>query len=88
MGATIRKSDLPLLAAAIPLAHSIPATLITNSPRYVELVSRVPDWFLWISVGFSVAAWLLDPWRSQSRVKELLHWLTDHFTLEHLVDKI
>lgn len=80
----IRTSDLTLLSAIIPISQWIPATLITENPTYLKLVGMVPDWFFWGSLGFAVAAWGLDPWRKQSRIRDGWKWATDKFVVERI----
>lgn len=85
MKSLIRKSDAPLLSALIPLSLKIPATVITSEPNYLNAVALVPDWFFWVSLGFAAAAWLLDPWRKESRLREWWTALTNSFDIERVV---
>ena len=83
MKTPIRSADLPLLSALVPLAHLVPAEMVFNSDKYQALVRAVPDWAFWASCGFVAAAWLLDPWRKQSRIRDFWHWATDTFAVAH-----
>tara|TARA_R110002033_G_scaffold4267_3_gene21340 strand:- start:687 stop:1400 length:714 start_codon:yes stop_codon:yes gene_type:complete len=85
MAKKIRKSDVALGSAIVPLIQKIPATIISENPAYLELVSKVPEWFFWISVGFALAAWIFDPWRNNSRLMQFWHWLNDDFEVERII---
>jgi len=84
MKMSIRRNDLFRLSAVIPLARSIPAELVYNSPAYLRLVNSMPEWLLPASLGFVIAVWLVDPWTSDSRLREWWKWATDVFEVEHL----
>lgn len=66
----LRKSEAPLLSGLIPIAGKIPAEVISSDPRYLQFVATVPDWLFWSSLGFFIAALLLNPFQEDSRLRE------------------
>lgn len=84
MAKKIRRSDVALGSAIVPLSQKIPATIVTENPTYLDLVSQIPDWFFWGSVGFALAAWIFDPWRNDSRLTQFWRWINDDFKVERI----
>jgi hypothetical protein len=86
MNNPIRASDVSLLAATIvPVSQKISAQLVTANETYLDLVSKVPDWFFWLSVGFAIAVWIYESAKDGSRVRQLFNFLTRKFEVEDLV---
>lgn len=86
MDKKIRPYDLLLGGSAfVPVVLKLPATVISTDPWYLDMVSKVPDWLFWLSLGFAISLWLFDPWRKQSRLREIWHFMTDFFEVESAV---
>ena len=82
---TIRGSEIRLATPLWPLSLKIPATAVTEAQWYQDLVANVPDWLLYIAVGFAVASYVWDPFQRDSRLRQLWRLCFDRFETVDLV---
>lgn len=87
MQLTIRGSDIRLASPLWPMLWSVPSQVISNGHLYQNFVASMPDWLFPFSIGVAVASYVWDPFQSNSRLRQLWHWLFDRFEIKHLVVK-